>query len=171
MYQLFLGIERRYPACSFGRFDQYTYPYLKSDLEKGAIDMDFAQELTDSFFLKSNCLYAAGAGPVMKTTGVGNTYQHTTIGGVDPMTGLDATNDVTYMCLESLARLSLHDPTISLRVHKDTPDHLWDVALAATKIVGGLPLFQNDDIIIPNLQKELGFELIEDSQAGKEAAL
>ena len=159
MYQLFLAIERRYPACSFGRFDQYTYPYLKSDLEKGSITMDFAQELTDSFFLKSNCFYAAGAGPVMKTTGVGNTYQHTTIGGVDPMTGLDATNDVTYMCLESLARLSLHDPTISMRVSKQTPDKLWEVALSATKIVGGLPLFQNDDVIIPGLMKELGFEL------------
>lgn len=159
MYQMFLGLESRYPAVSFGRFDQYTWPYLKNDLEQGRIDLEFAQELTDSFFLKVNCFYCAAAQAVMKTTGVGNTYHHTTIGGIDPLTARDASNPVTYLCLESLARLSLHDPTISLRVHKGTPDELWNVALEATKIVGGLPLIQNDEIIIPNLQKELHFEL------------
>ena len=158
-YQLFVQLESRYPASSFGRFDQYTYPYLKKDLEEGSITPEFAQELTDSFFLKSNCFYSAAEGNLMKTTGVGNTYQHTTIGGVDPATGLDATNEVTYMVLQSLARLSLHDPTISLRVNKNTPDKLWEMALQANCIVGGLPLIQNDEVIIPAAMKHLGFEL------------
>lgn len=159
LYQLFLCIDSTYPAMSFGRFDQYTYPYYQADLEAGRITKEQAQEIVDSFFLKSNCFYNAAPPMLRMVTGTGNTYQHTTIGGVDKKTGKDATNDVTYMVLESLARLNMHDPTISLRVNKDTPDHLWNCAIEATKRVGGLPLFQNDEIIIPALQKELNFEL------------
>ncbi|MBC3889569.1 hypothetical protein GH810_14745 [Acetobacterium paludosum] len=161
MYQLFLALESKYPACSFGRFDQYTWPFLKADLEAERLTMDEAQEIVDAFFLKSNCFYGAAPEFVAQITGIGNTYQHTTVGGVDPETGEDATNPVTYMALETIGRLKLHDPTISLRVNKNTPDKLWECALETSKLVGGLPLFQNDEIIIPGLMEELGFSLVD----------
>ena len=100
-----------------------------------------------------------GTGKLAETTGIGNTYQHTTIGGVDPKTGADATNPVTYMVLDTMRRLRLHDPTISLRINKNTPVELWDLAIETTKVCGGIPLFQNDDVIIPALRRELGFTL------------
>jgi len=159
LYQLFLALESRYPASSFGRFDQYTWPFLKADLKAGRITMDEAQEIVDAFFLKANCFYGAAPPSIAIITGIGNTYQHTTIGGVDPDTGEDATNPVTYMVLETIGRLGLHDPTISLRINKNTPDELWNCALETTSRVGGLPLFQNDEVIIPGVMKELGFEL------------
>jgi formate C-acetyltransferase len=159
LYQLFLALETGYPACSFGRFDQYTGPFLDADLKSGRITLDDAQEIVDAFFLKANCFYGAAPTSIAQITGIGNTYQHTTIGGVDPDTGEDATNPVTYMVLETIGRLGLHDPTISLRINGNTPDALWDCALETTKRVGGLPLFQNDDVIIPGIVRELGFEL------------
>jgi pyruvate-formate lyase len=159
LYQLFLGIDDRYPGPAYGRFDQYTWPFLKKDLKEGKLTLDEAQELVDCFFLKSNCFYEVATGAVAAVTGIGNTYYHTTVGGVLPETGEDATNPVTYMVLETVGRLKQHDPTISLRVHKGTPDKLWELALTTSKLVGGLPLFQNDEIIIPALQKELGFTL------------
>lgn len=158
MYQLFLAIDSAYPAPAFGRFDQYAWPFLKSDLKAGRITMDEAQEIVDAFFLKANSFYSAGPSFITVTTGIGNTYQHTTIGGVNRDTGEDATNPVTYMVLETVGRLLLHDPTISLRINKNTPDRLWECALETSKLVGGLPLFQNDEVIIPGLIKELGFE-------------
>jgi len=159
LYQVLITIDTRIPSAALGRFDQYTWPFLKKDLESGALTMDQAQEIVDSFFLKANCYYTAGPAKLVDTTGVGNTYQHTTIGGVDPDTGEDATNPVTYMVLETIGRLKLHDPTISLRVSNNTPDELWACALETSKLVGGLPLFQNDEVIIPALQKEVGYEL------------
>jgi formate C-acetyltransferase len=159
MYQLFMALESQYPGNSFGRFDQYTWPFLEADLAAGRITMNEAQEIVDAFFLKANCFYGASHPAIAIIIGIGNTYQHTTIGGVDPDTGEDATNPVTYMVLETIGRLGLHDPTISLRVNKSTPNELWDCALETTKHVGGLPLFQNDDVIIPGLMRELGFEL------------
>ena len=159
MYQLFLYIDARQPALAFGRFDQYTWPFLKADLEAGRLTMDEAQEIVDAFFLKSNCFYRANNPKLAQTTGIGVTYHHTTIGGVDRDTGEDAANPVTYMVLETIGRLRLHDPTISMRVNKNTPDRLWDCAIETTRLVGGLPLFQNDDVIIPGLMKELDYEL------------
>ncbi len=159
LYQLLITIETRIPSPSLGRFDQWTWPYLKKDLKSGALTLDQAQEIVDAFFLKANCYYNAGPAKLVATTGIGNTYQHTTIGGVDPETGADATNPVTYMVLETVGRLKLHDPTISLRINKNSPDKLWECALETSRLVGGLPLFQNDEVIIPSLQAELNFEL------------
>jgi formate C-acetyltransferase len=75
------------------------------------------------------------------------------IGGVDKE-GRDASNKVTFMILESMARLLLHDPPMSLRVHDGTPDELWELAMETTKRVGGIPTMQNDNIIIPALVKK-----------------
>ncbi len=158
-YQYILRLSSIGDVGSFGRFDQYTWPYLESDLAEGRLTPEEAQEIVDCFFMKINSMYGGGIGELVKIIGIGNTYLHTTIGGVDPLTGDDACNPVTSMVLESLARLSLHDPTISLRVNKNTPDALWALALETSTKVGGLPLFQNDDVIIPGVVKELGFTL------------
>ena len=159
LYQNLIHIESMPPAVAFGRFDQYTWPYLKRDLEAGRLTLDQAQEICDAFFLKAECFYTGGSGLMAVASGLGNTYQHTTVGGVDPATGEDATNPVTYMVLETMGRLKLHDPTISLRFNKNTPEKLWDCAIETSKLVGGLPLYQNDEVIIPTVQKELGFDL------------
>ncbi len=159
MYQVLIQIESLLPSPALGRFDQYTWPFLKRDLEAGRITLDEAQEIVDAFFLKANCFYGAGPAKLVNTTGIGNTYQHTTIGGVDRDTGEDATNPVTYMVLETVGRLKLHDPTISLRFNRNSPDKLWELALETSKLVGGLPLYQNDEVIIPALMEQLDFEL------------
>ena len=159
LYELMISMSGVVDIGSFGRFDQYTWPYLKADLEAGRLTMDEAQEITDCFFMKINSFYNGGVGPLTVIIGIGNTYLHTTIGGVDPDTGEDASNPVTYMTLETLGRLSLHDPTISLRVHRGTPPELWNCAIEVNKLVGGLPLYQNDEVIIPNAMRELGFSL------------
>ncbi|MCR5175206.1 MAG: hypothetical protein K6C09_11345 [Oscillospiraceae bacterium] len=161
MYQTFIQLFEAYPSPSLGRFDQYTWPFLKKDLEEGTITEEYAQEICDAFFLKANCFYQGGKGRLATTTGIGNTYQHTTLGGVIPETGEDATNPVTYMVLETVGRLLLHDPTISLRINKNSPDRLWDCALETSKLVGGLPLFQNDEVIIPSLMRELGWDIVD----------
>jgi formate C-acetyltransferase len=159
MYQLFLNLDSGLPGSAFGRFDQYTWPFLEKDLEEGRLTLDGAQEIVDAFFLKANCFYSSALPEMAKIAGVGSTYQHTTIGGYDRETGRDGTNPVTYMVLETLGRLKLHDPTVSLRITKDSPDELWECALETSRLVGGLPLFQNDDVIIPGIIRELGFEL------------
>ncbi len=158
LYHNFLMLDNGPGITSIGRFDQTVWPYLKKDLEEGRITMERAQEYVDAFFLKLNLFYGGGMGTIIKIAGLGTMGQHTTIGGCD-REGRDATNPVTYMVLEAMARLELHEPTVSLRFTKDSPKELWDCAIGTSMRVGGLPLLQNDDVIIPGIIKELGFEL------------
>ena len=159
LYHIFLNVDCTPGVTSIGRFDQTVWPYLKKDLDSGAITMDYAQELVDAFFLKLNIFFGGGMGEPAQINGIGHIGQHTTIGGCIPETGACAVNPVSYMVLESIARLELHEPTISLRVTKDTPKEMWDCAIATSMRVGGLPLLQNDDVIIPGILRELGFTL------------
>ena len=159
LYNCYLKTDNDPYVTSLGRFDQYTWPYLKKELDEGTITLERAQEYVDGFFLKINTFWGGGFGKNTQETGVGVSYQHTTIGGVIPETGEDATNEITYMVLQTMARLDLHDPTISLRINRNTPKNLWDLAMAASQRVGGLPLLQNDEVIVPAVQRELGFTL------------
>ncbi len=159
MYNVFLKVDNDPGVTSMGRFDQYTWPYLKKDLEEGRITMDEAQELVDAFFLKINTFYGGGFGKMQQTAGIGHLGQHTTIAGLIPETGEDATNPVSYMVLEAMSRLELHEPTVSLRINKNTPKEIWDCAMATSMRVGGLPLLQNDEVIVPAIMSELGFSL------------
>lgn len=157
MYHLLIILEARHPALGLGRIDQMWWPYLEKELKAETITMDQAQEIVDAFLLKLNCFYSSGPSYMSVVGGVGVTYQHVTIGGVDPDTGEDATNPITYMVLQTMGRLLLHDPATSLRIHKNTPRELWDAAFDMTQRVGGLPLFQNDDVLIDTLVK-YGYE-------------
>ncbi len=159
LYNVFLKVDNNPGVTSLGRFDQYTWPYLKKELEEGTITLDHAQELVDAFFLKINTFYGGGFGKMIQTAGIGHLGQHTTVGGCIPETGEDATNPVSYMVLEAMSRLQLHEPTVSLRIGEDTPKEIWDCAMATSMTVGGLPLLQNDEVIVPALQRELGFSL------------
>lgn len=161
IYHLTLCYEGQMHGLTMGRFDQYTGPFLKRDLESGAITMERAQEITDCFFLKISEAVSAKTTAAARNSGGYSAGQHMSLGGVD-RNGLDATNEVSYLMLNSMARLHLHEPPLSLRIHKGTPDKLWEAAIACTKEVGGIPTLQNDDIIIPTLLQR-GFS-VEDAR-------
>ncbi len=157
LYQTCLCLEANMHGITFGRVDQYLGGFLERDLASGAITEDYAQELMDLFYLKVAEMnkpwsYGATQSAPGYTSG-----QMMCMGGVDK-DGNDASNKVTYMMLQSMARLVLHDPPQSLRIHRNTPPELWEAAIETTKICGGIPTFENDDVIIPSLLKR-GFTL------------
>lgn len=139
-----------------GRFDQYMYPYLKADLEKGRLTREEALELVKEFFLSFNRdsdLY----------TGMqqGDNGQSLMLGGCT-RSGECAVNELTYICLEaSLANRKI-DPKINLRVNKDTPLEMYRLCTRLTKQGLGFPQYANDDVVIPAL-KEMGYR-IEDAR-------
>ncbi len=151
LYQICLALEGNMHGMSWGRIDQYLGDYYERDVAAGILTPEFAQELLDMFFLK--------VAEMNKFWGDSGEYgvpgytsgQLITIGGVKPETGEDATNAVTYMCLQCSGRLVLHDPPVALRVHKNMPDALWEAAIETNKICGGVPSMENDEVIIPAL--------------------
>jgi pyruvate formate-lyase/glycerol dehydratase family glycyl radical enzyme len=150
LYQLALCLDGQQHGISFGRVDQYLGSFYEADIAAGRITHEKAQELLDLFYLKVAEMnkiwpyFATLSGPGY-TSG-----QLMTIGGVT-RDGKDATNPVSYMMLQSAGRLMLHDPPQSLRIHKGTPQEMWEAAIATTQMAGGVPTFENDDVIIPAL--------------------
>ncbi|MBE7091754.1 MAG: pyruvate formate-lyase [Clostridiales bacterium] len=135
-----------------GRFDQYMYPYLKNDLEKGVLTEEQAQELLEEFFMSFNWDNDKYVGIQL-----GDNGQSMMLGGCDTE-GNDAYNILSQMCLRASCELKLIDPKINLRVSKDTPFERYQEGTYLTKAGLGFPQYSNDDIVIPGLV-DLGYEL------------
>ena len=151
LYHIGMCLDGQQHGISFGRLDQYLGKYYAADIAAGIMTEAEGQEILDLFYLKAAEMNKMSAASNSSATGY-TSGMLVTLGGVDE-NGNDATNDVTYMMLQSSARLILHSPPQALRIHSGTPEKLWEAALATSSIVGGVPTFENDEIIIPALMK------------------
>ena len=135
---------------TLGRFDQYIYPYYKSDIESGKITDEEAFELITEFFLacnKDSDLYIG-----MQQ---GDNGQSLVLGGRDAE-GNCLFNEVSRMCLKASYDLNLIDPKINLRCDANTPLEIYKLGAELTKRGLGFPQYDNDDVVIPGLMK-LGY--------------
>ena len=148
--QQLLQLESSGHSISPGRFDQYMYPYFEKDLEKGAITREYAQELLDCVWVKLNdlnkcrdCVSAEGfAGYSL--------FQNLIVGGQD-VNGIDATNDLSFMCITATEHVFLPQPSFSIRVWNGSPHSLLIRAAELTRTGIGFPAYYNDEVIIPQL--------------------
>ena len=143
-------IESNGHSFSLGRFDQYTYPFYRADLEAGRITPEQAQELLELLWLKLFSIIKIR--PWHHTRyGIGYpTYQNVTIGGQTPA-GQDATNDISYMVLETIRETRLTQPNVSARIHLGTPDRFLLECARTIRLGTGMPAIKNDEIIVPAL--------------------
>jgi formate C-acetyltransferase len=143
-------IESNGHSFSLGRFDQYTYPFYRASLETGAVTSEQAQELLELLWLKLFSIIKIR--PWSHTRyGIGYpTYQNVTIGGQTP-TGQDATNDISYMVLETIRETRLTQPNVSARIHTGTPDRFLMECARTIRTGMGMPAIKNDEIIVPAL--------------------
>jgi formate C-acetyltransferase len=124
-----------------GRFDQYMWPYLQAD---GLGDGE-AEELLAEFFIslnKDSDLY-----PGVQQ---GDNGQTLTVGGCRP-DGNDGANPLTHIVLRVAGDVAMIDPKINLRISRDTPLELLELAAELTKKGLGFPQYSNDDVVIPGL--------------------
>ena len=150
LYQTAIALDGQLHGLSYGRLDQYLIEYYRRDLAEGRITPAYAQELLDLFYLKVAEINKAVAMSMCEAAPGYDSGQLMTLGGVDSE-GNDATNEITYMMLQAAGRLVLHSPPQALRIHRGTPDVLWEAAICTTRIAGGVPSFESDEAIIPSL--------------------
>lgn len=148
--QMLLQTESSGHSISPGRFDQYMYPYLKADLEKGAITREFAQELVDCIWIKLNDLNKVRDAASAEGFAGYSLFQNLIVGGQD-IHGIDATNDVSFMCMNATMHVLLPQPSFSIRVWNKSPHELLMRAAEVTRTGVGLPAYYNDEVIIPAL--------------------
>ncbi|MFC1931284.1 pyruvate formate lyase family protein [Chloroflexota bacterium] len=137
-------------AHSAGRFDQYMYPFLTKDLESGKTSKKLAQTLLECLFIKIRQRKYLQEYHRSKRMPSFSTNDKMAISGMD-VNGQDATNELSWMMLEAHCHVHLNDPSISFRMHKNTPDDILKAVLEALRLSTGIPHIINDEAIIPSL--------------------
>ncbi|MBR4890044.1 MAG: glycyl radical protein [Clostridia bacterium] len=148
--QLLIQIESSGHSISPGRFDQYMYPYYKKDLDKGTLTPEFAQELIDCVWVKLNDLSKARDLASAEGFAGYSMFQNLIVGG-QSAPGVDATNDLSFMCIDASHHTMLPQPSLSIRIWNGTPHDLIMKAAGLTRTGIGLPAYYNDEVIIPAL--------------------
>jgi len=125
-------IEGTGPGYTIGRFDHYMYPYYKSDLEKGMITQEEAQELIEHLYINmTNVLFLYNTKTAQGSAGF-TQYQTMCLGGVDEF-GKDASNELSYLCLEAAKAVRTTQPDIVLLCHpRETP---YKIKMKAAELV------------------------------------
>ncbi len=148
--QMLLQTESSGHSISPGRFDQYMYPYFKQDLENGTLTEESAQELLDCIWVKLNDLNKVRDAASAEGFAGYSLFQNLCVGG-QTSEGLDATNELSYLCIQASAHTHLPQPSLSVRVWNGTPDKLMFRCAELTRTGIGLPAYYNDEVIIPSL--------------------
>lgn len=149
-------------GVSFGRVDQYLWPYYQRDVAAGRLDRARAVELIGCFLGKAaeqlplfNQLATEFFSGLSSAAGltIGGTHAVTSTTGADA--GTDASNELSYLFLHAYDRMRLRQPNLHLRMHASTPAPLRQLAFELIGDGGGQPALFNDDQVIAALH-ELG---------------
>ena len=131
------------PGVSFGRIDQYLYPYYLKSVEEGMSE-DFMKEILGCFWFHCNTAYDAviRVGNQGITAGFG---QLLTLSGMGK-DGKDMTNELTYLFLDVIDDMSpILEPKPNVRLHRGSPDELLDKVVDMISTSQGAPFLLNFD--------------------------
>ncbi|MBS7008812.1 glycyl radical protein [Anaerostipes sp.] len=143
-------IESNGHSMSFGRLDQYLYPYYKKDLDEGRLTQGQAEELLACLWVKAFGVVKIRPWEHTRFSGGDPTYQNLTLGGITPE-GDDAVNDLTMVCLDSVSLTRLTQPNVSARYHEKNPEEYLMKCAEIIKLGFGMPAMHGDHVMIPSL--------------------
>lgn len=154
--QLVLQIESNGHSVSFGRLDQYLYPWYRRDVElEQTLERERAIELLQSCWLKLLEVNKIRSGSHSKASAGSPLYQNVTIGGQRLLNGepVDAVNPLSWAVLESCGRLRSTQPNLSVRYHPGMSNEFLDACVQVIRCGFGMPAFNNDEIVIDEFIK------------------
>ncbi len=137
---------------SNGRMDQYLWPLYRKDMESGELTTQKAREYLDDLW----CHIAQFVRLKPSPTGskIYEDLAHwelTTLGG-QLASGRDATNELSFLILQSASDFPLEYPYLGVRIHKNTPVEFIREVCRATQKKGSSPVLFNDETIIARQQ-------------------
>ena len=147
--QLILQIESNGHSLSYGRFDQYMYPYYDRDIKNGTIKKSEALELLTCLWIKTLTINKVRSQAHTLSSAGSPMYQNVTIAG-QTTDKKDAVNDLSFLVLKSVAQTRLTQPNLTVRYHKNINKHFLDECVEVMRLGFGMPALNNDEIIIPS---------------------
>lgn len=147
--QLILQIESNGHSLSYGRFDQYMYPYYDRDIKNGTIKESEALELLTCLWIKTLTINKVRSQAHTLSSAGSPMYQNVTIAG-QTTDKKDAVNDLSFLVLKSVAQTRLTQPNLTVRYHKNINKRFFDECVEVMRLGFGMPALNNDEIIIPS---------------------
>ncbi len=146
--QVVLQIESNGHSLSYGRFDQYMYPYYLASRQAGVSD-DAMVELMTNLWIKTLTVNKVRSQAHTFSSAGSPMYQNVTVGGQTP-DKKDAVNPLSFLVLRSVAQTRLPQPNLTVRYHRNLDPAFFDEAIQVMKLGTGMPAFNNDEVIIPS---------------------
>ena len=147
--QLILQIESNGHSLSYGRFDQYMYPYYKKEIQDGTMTEEEAGEILTCLLIKTLTINKIRSQAHTLSSAGSPMYQNVTIGGQTP-DKKDAVNELSFEVLKSVAQTRLTQPNLTVRYHQNINKQFFDECIEVMKLGFGMPALNNDEIIIPS---------------------
>lgn len=145
------------PTLTFGRMDEYLYPFYKRDIKTGILTEEMAGDLIEDFYCKNNLILGRGehqmsAGSESETTWERNlTYdapQYVMLAGTKTDNS-SCTNELTRLFLEKVVP-RFENPVIVIRYTDDFPADVWQLACRKMCANSSMMVY-NDGVVIPSL--------------------
>lgn len=180
MWLVYCAFQSTVEWLPAARSDQYLYPYYEHDIRTGVLTPEQAEELVGSWLVKfsekvqmdprhwedhlkpenlregcdPNDVTAIFLRDNFEDYNYGISSNHflmNMILGGQTRDGKDATNELTYLILNTWAYLEPVSPVLSVRVHKGAPQRLFDDCARILRKGSGEPVIYNDELLIPAL--------------------
>ncbi|WP_297241096.1 glycyl radical protein [uncultured Flavonifractor sp.] len=145
-----LMIEGWGAGPTFGRANQYLYPYYQRDRARGLITDEQVQELFSLMFIKMNGGINLQSYVVADGKGGHPTMQSLCVGGITP-DGRDAVNELSYLFLSAEGDVGLGAEDMMVRINRLNPNSYVKHAMETAKKLGGKLKFVSDDTSIQSM--------------------
>ena len=149
------------PGVSFGRLDQYLYPYYQISKEEGMTDEEM-KDILGCFWFHCNTAYDAQmrvGGNQGITAGFGQLFNLSGMG----KNGEDLTNELTYLLLDVIDDMSpILEPKPNVRLHRGSPEPLLDKIVDMVSKSQGAPFLLNFD------ERSVAGMLLQAKESGQE---
>lgn len=142
--QIFWQTDHR--LVGLGAWDSFLDEYYREDILKGKLDRKAALEILKDVYRILHENYDYKSSVILGDTG------QIFVLGKSNFQGEYIYNDLTYLFIEAMKAVQQTEPKCLLRVNKNTPRDLMELAVESIATGIGAPLLANDDVIIPALE-------------------
>ena len=120
---------------ALGRIDQYLWPFYRDDLAQGLLTQEEALEVLCHLWARLDEI---------------GEVQNICIGGLTP-DGQDATNELSYLCLDATRLVGSPHTNLSARFHDGTPEAFHRACFEVIRTGIGFPAIFNDHVLLQGL--------------------
>jgi formate C-acetyltransferase len=139
-------------AFSPGRLDQYLYPFYIKEIEAKTLTREFAKEILECLWIKFNNQPAPPkVGITLKESATYTDFANINTGGINPYTGENGVNDVSYIILDVMDEMKLLQPSSNVQISKKTPKEFLLRSMEISRKGWGQPAFYNTEELIEEL--------------------